>query len=254
MRFPDSPFMKRTFDLARNRGLNVKLIPYIMQMVEPTPNTLLYYNFSRVHNQAPSVVPDPFNVSSYVADPDLRTPEGVSKRVSEVIQPFRDYFRHVEGQTTDIAASMNLLFQETNQFSMRSYMFQNQMTGKAINWCETLDKSTGWYDRALTESTSLGHLTRLLLITIAVTTAVIESLAFNWPSTPLPGPEEKKNPNDGWFCFEYVSSVHNTMHIFLMHFISQRRIFNAPSGDVRFPPKEGTGCDAVQQSRHCYFP
>ena len=153
MRFPDSPFMKRTFDLARNRGLDVKLIPYTFQMVDP-PNTLLYYNFSRVNNQAPSVVSDPFNVSSYIADADLRTPEGVSKRVLEVMQPFRNYFRHLDKQKPDIAASMQLLFKETNQFSLRSYMFQNKMTGKAINWCETLDRSTGWYDRSLTESTS----------------------------------------------------------------------------------------------------
>ena len=50
MRFPDTPFMKRTFDLAKSRGLNVKLIPYIIQMVKP-PNTWLLYNNSRVNNQ-----------------------------------------------------------------------------------------------------------------------------------------------------------------------------------------------------------
>lgn len=152
MRFPDSPFMKRTFDLARNRGLKVKLIPYIMQMTNP-PNTWLLFNNSRINNQS-SVTGDPFNVSSYVADPNLRTPEGVANQVSEVIQPFRNYFRHTEGQSTDIAAGMETLFKETDQFSMRSYMFQKGMESKAINWCETLDKSTGWYDRALTESMS----------------------------------------------------------------------------------------------------
>lgn len=151
MRFPDTPFMKRTYDLALYRGLNVKMIPYVMQMVDP-PNTWLLYNNSRINNQDPSVTGDPFNVSSYVANPKLTTPEGVATRVSEVIQPFRDLFRHTSGQKTDIAASMDILFEETNKFSMRSYMFQNNMTSKDINWCETLDKSTGWYDRALTES------------------------------------------------------------------------------------------------------
>jgi hypothetical protein len=152
MRFPDSPFMKRTFDLARNRGLNVKLIPYIMQMVSPTPNTFLFFNNARINNQDSSVAGDPFNVSSYVTNEALTTPKGVSTRVTEVLQPFRDLFRHTEGQTTDISAAMDTLFEETNKFSTRSYMFQGGMDAKDIQWCETLDKSTGWYDRALTES------------------------------------------------------------------------------------------------------
>lgn len=152
MRFPDTPFMKRTFDLARSRGLNVKLIPYIMQMVDP-PSTLLYYNNCRVYNQAPSLVPDPFNVKTYIADPNLRTPEGVSAKVSEVLQPFRDYFRPVDGKTPKFETVIERLFEETNEFSMRSYMFHKGMTSEAIHWCETLDGSTGSYDRALTEST-----------------------------------------------------------------------------------------------------
>ena len=44
-------------------------------------------------------------------------------------------------------------------------MFQNDMESKAINWCETLDKSTGWYDQALTESRSSGNRTRFLVVT-----------------------------------------------------------------------------------------
>ena len=156
MRFPDIPLMKRIFHLLTNPiQLNVKLIPYVMQMVDP-PNTWLLYNNCRVKNQAPSAADDPFNVSNYVTDPTLRTPEGVSKRVSEILQPFRDLFRHLPGGKADIAAAMHRLFEETNNFSMRSYMFKNNMESKAINWCEIHDKSTGWYDRALTESTSLG--------------------------------------------------------------------------------------------------
>ena len=37
-----------------------------------------------------------------------------------------------------------------------------------------------------------------------VTADVIESMAFDWPTTPLPGPEEPKDPNAGWYCLEYV--------------------------------------------------
>jgi len=67
-------------------------------------------------------------------------------------------------------------------------MYLNGMTSKNIDWCETLDKSTGLYDQALTE-------------------VVIGGLAFNWPKTLLPGPEEKTDPNLGWYCFNGGSST-----------------------------------------------
>ena len=42
MRYPDTPFMKRTFDLMLCRGLNVNLIDYIFT----TPDSIQYYPFS----------------------------------------------------------------------------------------------------------------------------------------------------------------------------------------------------------------
>jgi hypothetical protein len=144
--------MKRTFDLARNRGLKLKLINYILQMVMPMTNTFLLYNTARASNQAPSVTTDPFHVTDYITDPSLGTPEGVSHKVTEVLQPFRDLFRTSPEGTPDIATSMDTLFELTNNFSTRSYMFQNGTAAQDISWCETLDKSTGWYDRAFTES------------------------------------------------------------------------------------------------------
>ena len=154
MRYPDTPFMKRTFDLIRNRGLNVKLIPYILQMVAPEPNTFLFYNNARVHNQDKSVSGDPFDVGSYVVDQTLTTPEGVAEKVAQVLQPFRGLFLRMP-----IAEAMKILFEETNNYSMRSYMILVKgMDPKDVQWCETLDKSTGWYDRALTESECLDTL------------------------------------------------------------------------------------------------
>ena len=154
MRFPDAPYMRRTFDLAMNRDLNVKLIPYITQMVNP-PNTWLFYNNARVNNQDPFVTGDPFNVKNYVIDKGLTTPQGVQDKVAEVLQPFRDLFRPPgAGQPPqDIANSMEILFKETNQLSMRSYLLiMKNMDAKDIDWCETVDKNTGRYDRALTQS------------------------------------------------------------------------------------------------------
>ncbi|EUC58754.1 L-amino acid oxidase, partial [Rhizoctonia solani AG-3 Rhs1AP] len=45
-----------------------------------------------------------------------------------------------------------------------------------VNWCETFDKSTGWYDRALSET-------------------VLESIAFGWQPGPDPPPVD-------WFCID----------------------------------------------------
>ena len=150
MRFPDTPFMKRTFDLARNRGLPVTLIPYVKE----TPASFLFFNNVGIRNEESSLEEDdPFNVSGHV-DPSLASPAAAAQKVAEVIQPFRNLFMpDSSGNQPDIATAMAQLFEETNTFSMRSYMFQlGDMKGQDISWCETLDKSTGWYDRALTES------------------------------------------------------------------------------------------------------
>ena len=166
MRFPRTPFMKRTFDLAEKRKLPVELIPYINQMVPPSANTFSFFNNARINNQDSNVTGDPFNVRTYVSDPNLRTPGGVSRQVATMIQPFRDLFRtSSSGVQPDIATSMEALFTATNKFSMRSYMFLRGMSAKSISWCETLDKSTGAYDRALTESTYLDTFRRFMVVT-----------------------------------------------------------------------------------------
>lgn len=166
MRFPDTPFMKRTFDLARNRGLNLKLIPYIVQMVNP-PNTWLFYNNARVNNQDSSITGDPFDIQGYVTDQSLTTPQGAHKRVAEILQPFRDLFRPRQKMPPpDIADAIRTLFEETDKFSVRSYMFVNGMSDQDVHWCETLDKSgTGWYDRSLTQGKQLDALRRFLVET-----------------------------------------------------------------------------------------
>lgn len=152
MRFPRTAFMKRTFDLAENRGLNVKLIPYVVQMVDP-PNTWLFYNGARVNNMDSSVVGDPFNIKDHVTDPSLKTPHGVSTKVTELFQEFRDMFRALspKDQPPDIEVTMKELFEKTNHHTMRTFMLEQGMDPRDIHWCETLSTATGWYDRALTQ-------------------------------------------------------------------------------------------------------
>ena len=150
MRFADTPFMRRVFDLAKR--LPVKLIPYIMEMVDP-PNTFLCYNNVSIHNNDTSVTGDPFNVSSYIKNPDLMTPQGVARRVSAVLQPFRNLFRIPNMTSSEIKTAVDQLCEKTAKFSMRSYMYKEfHMDDREVSWCETLDRSTGWYDLSLTES------------------------------------------------------------------------------------------------------
>ena len=155
MRFPKTPFMKRTFELAER--LPVKLIPYIMDMPESSPNTFLFYNNSRAYSDGTTTTGeqlaahDPFKVSGYVTEPGLATRGGALKRVKDELERFRAPFR----DSGSIAEKMENLFKQTNGFSMRSYLtsLPKPMSPKDINWCETHDNSTGGYDRSLTEST-----------------------------------------------------------------------------------------------------
>ena len=146
MRFPDTPFMKRTFNLARDRNLPVTLIPYNLK----SPESFSFVNNTRIQNKSSG--DDPFHVSTHV-DPKLASPAAVSKKVAELIQPFRNLFTPDScGNQPDMAAAMVELFKQTDAFSMRSYMRQGGMRARDISWCETLEDSTGSYDRALTES------------------------------------------------------------------------------------------------------
>ena len=180
--------MKRVFDLVRppfKLPLGVEFIPYTMEMVEP-PNTLLFYNNVRRRNNTPAmagdppaIVEDPFNVTDYIglgapevpavpaaagvpavpavpAIPDLRTPQGVHQWIGEVLQPYRNRFETGPGapiQDMAMETAIDLLYEDTNDLSLRARMSRvPRISHKHISWCETLDKSTGWYDRSLAES------------------------------------------------------------------------------------------------------
>jgi len=81
---------------------------------------------------------------------------------------------------------MQQMYQKYDKYSMRSYLFQLQnpsVSTADAHYMETLDKSTGWYDRALTET-------------------AIETLAFAWPPSSLPDGFDGK-----WRCFDHGSST-----------------------------------------------
>ena len=153
MRYPDTPFMKRTFDLFRNRELpGINLIPYTLEMVNP-PGTWLYFNGIRVNNRATNDVVDPFQVGNYVNEENLKTQGAVLDKLQQVIQPFRDFFRPApDGTKPGIAQAVATLFQETNRFSLKSYMLTVAgMDPKDVNWCQTLTDAEGTFDLSLTQ-------------------------------------------------------------------------------------------------------
>ena len=156
MRFRDTPFMKRTFKLLRNSDLNLKLIPYIREMVDP-PHTLLHFNNNRLHNRAgpDAEAADPFKVndSKFLNDNKLATQHAVHTKVAELIGSFRDLFRpRIDGTLPEVDEALGQLFDATNHWTVRTYMLNMKgMNANDVNWCEALDNSTGTYDLSLTQ-------------------------------------------------------------------------------------------------------
>ncbi|OCH83795.1 hypothetical protein OBBRIDRAFT_742694, partial [Obba rivulosa] len=171
MHFPNTPFMKRTFSLADE--LDVKRIPYAMK----APNTFTHYNGRQVQGES-ALSGDPYGVARYV-DPNNRipnaplTPEAVHRSCTS---PTLDLFT---GDNFDLDLAFQQLYGSFDKYTMRTWL--QDRTAAAINWCEMIDRSTGWYDRALVET-------------------VLEYLAFSWPRESTPSFDGK------WYCFVGGSS------------------------------------------------
>jgi hypothetical protein len=175
MRFPDSPFMKRTFDLVNpSRQPPIltpppTMIPYSFW----APNTYLYFNGVQTSNvpsqtQLPA---NPFDISTLYVPKEVLEQGQPKTTIDTALSAPRSLF---VTQNVNIQEAMAQLYKGYDQYSMRTWLENQGLSSSAINYCETLDKSTGWYDRALTET-------------------VLESLAFEWPGG---GPSIK------WYCFE----------------------------------------------------
>ncbi|KAF9486974.1 hypothetical protein BDN71DRAFT_568475 [Pleurotus eryngii] len=176
MRFPDTIIMTRLFHLFRYGPLNTgdfqlasKLKDYHFK--DTKGNNLLYYNDVRKRrNSNPSG--DDFLWSDLGVGNDYLQ-AGVEDIMQDVITPFSDEL--VRDLDTGSTRGWDQLM-EFDTYSTRAYMStkyipspnlglppRNPSTA-VINWCETFDKSTGWYDRSLAET-------------------VLEDMAFG-----LPGP------------------------------------------------------------------
>ena len=156
MRFRDTPFMKRTFKLFRMESLELKLIPYIREMINH-PHTLLYFNNNRSYNRASPDPrePDPFKVNSskFLGNDKLATQHAVQMKVAEVIKPFRDFFRpRSDGTRSEVGKPLESFLRATDRWSMRTYMLTALgMNANDVSWCEALDSATGTYDLSLSQ-------------------------------------------------------------------------------------------------------
>lgn len=190
MRFPKTAAMQRVFNLFDYAPLNTpdidlgsKVIPFIFQ----NDQTFLSYNGVTIQGSPPPPPQDVFKSAEVIQDtssyPYIRA--GTKAIVDDVIYPFAyGILQDLKLGTTDGWDYMMLF----DKYSTRAYMSityqptaalqlpSGPLPSDVVNWCETFDKSTGWYDRALSET-------------------VLEAIAFGWQ----PGPDP---PSVDWFCIE----------------------------------------------------
>lgn len=171
MRFPKTPIMDPLFNLFDE--ISLKLGDYYFKDKNGN-STLLYNNINRQRFDG-SVKPSDFNISGIISEPWGNL--GWQTNVSNVVDPFSTAliqdFKEKRQEGWE-------LMMKYDQYSMRAYMAGNRSDARpsldkeglmpyplnVVNWCETFDKSSGWYDRGLTET-------------------VLESLAFQYDGSPF---------------------------------------------------------------------
>ena len=190
MRFPKILAMQRVFNLFDYGPLNTpdialgsKVKPFIFQCDQ----TFLSYNGVTVQGSPPPPPDDVFKSAEVIWDtnsyPYIRA--GTKAIVDDVIYPFASgILQDLEQDTTDgweymmtfdnysTRAYMSIAYQPSDDLQLPS----SPLPADVVNWCETFDKSTGWYDRALSET-------------------VLEAIAFGWQPDPDAPPVE-------WYCIE----------------------------------------------------
>ena len=169
MRFPDTPYMKRLFDLFDYLKLNK--IEYKFS----AGNTFMYYNDSVYQRPSSGDGPPPgedvFKISGYVPIPPGIT--SYTSPLDQALHPFRTLY--VYGGWDEMWNHLK----NFDDMSMRTYLLHiMKLDPRLVNWLETFDTSTGSYDKAFSE-------------------AVFDSLAFDYPNGSSADSSEVT-----WFCIE----------------------------------------------------
>ena len=74
------------------------------------------------------------------------------------------------------------------------------MDPKDVNWCQTPTDAEGTFDLSLTQCKGPGD----LRLQRGFIVNVLDSLSWDRPTTPLGGPEEQRDPNEGWYCLKHM--------------------------------------------------
>jgi hypothetical protein len=184
MRFPEIDPMRRLWHLLRYPPL--KLESRLQEFIFTSPNAFVSFNGVTLRRENVTVK-DQFlsGMTIWDTNPEPYLTVGYKAIVDDVIGPFaKGLLDDLKNNTKDGWIEM----MRKDSYSTRSYMChayqpnpdlnipQTSLPTDVVNWLETFDKSTGWYDRAFSET-------------------VLEAVAFGWQ--PGPDPPETK-----WWCVE----------------------------------------------------
>ena len=183
MRFPDTPFMDRVFDLFRNRtDIGQLLVPYTLR----DDNNLLYYNlqgplplgdYQRLFGDHDKD-PDYFrvSVSNRGRVPDRFMDSPPNEWVGKVLDPFRKLFEQINDITDpeERAKAFERAWNELikyDHYSTRGYMLaprEGKPAGSpepypesVVHWLETMSTGTGVYDGSFVETVIVSSLSPL---------------------------------------------------------------------------------------------
>jgi len=178
MRYPDTSFMQRTFDLARNRlGLKDQMKPYI----RGDDDAFFHYNnvtVTRATFKAQSAIgADVFNFSESKGGnvPDQYVAQGSGVFWDNILGDLRQLF---VDNTFDVAFKK---LKELDGHTVTSYLtFVKNIPYAVIKWWETMESRTGLFDASLTET-------------------VLASLVFNDPRF--------KDKTIDWYYFDGGSEI-----------------------------------------------
>jgi hypothetical protein len=170
MRYPETTFMKRTFDLARNR-LGLTMLPYL----RANDNAFLSYNGISVTKAEynTNYKKDIFKVSVRNGGdvPQKYFKNGTGFFWDKVLDDLRQYF---------VKYPFPKAFEELKKLedhSVTSYLLLvKKIPYPVVKWWETMESRTGLFDQSLVET-------------------VLASLVFNDPN---------KKGDVNWWCFEFV--------------------------------------------------
>jgi hypothetical protein len=175
MRFPDINVMKRVFHLFHSEQLNSgedKLKNHLIDFKFSNDDAFHLFNNIRIPNKyTGNATADMFN---FINVPQIGA-SGYETLVNNAIGPFIKKLEDDMKAKPPSYEGWNHLM-ENDIYSTRTYMsLKLRYDTPTIDWLESMDKSSGWYDRALAET-------------------VLESIAFGVTSDP--------NVKTKWYCLE----------------------------------------------------